>query len=118
MTNYLVFDTETASETAQQEIFLAGAGIAELQGYQFADGELKGKAGGQIRGDSAGTVRWAQPRQRPDGKWIIPHPERHPMAQSELPGGVKYVDHVMGQVTQSFTVESWSETWFPPPESP
>lgn len=64
MGDAFVFDTEAEAEAAQDVILQ----VHRAAGNIDIDGQTDLPADPQI------TVRWAEPRQREDGKWIVPVP--------------------------------------------
>jgi hypothetical protein len=65
--------------------------------------------------DAARTTGWAEPVQRAtDGKWVLPHPENHPLRDVvvDQQTGQKWADYLSAGAT-NFVIEEWQPAWFP-----
>jgi len=113
MAIFLVFDTETEAQTANQTVFDTALPIYRLQGYDADAQGLIGKKNGVVNPSGGRTTAWDIPRQRLDGKWIVVDPATHPAAQTILPDGQKALDIMnaaLGTVIRE--VDPQDGTWF------
>ncbi|MBT9370263.1 hypothetical protein [Rhizobium sp. CSW-27] len=96
---YLVFPDLASAAAAVALIDDRGRDCYEEAGYTIrADGAVIGRRDGVD--DPAGvTVTWDVPRQILDGRWIVSHPENHPMAEYVLKDGRRVLDAVMVDIT-------------------
>lgn len=119
MSRYLVFATQAAANTAQGRVFtrLANALVARGLKYDPATGIL-GRVGTDASDAPATTqrtVRWATPAQRPDGKWVLLHPEEHQLAKRFPAIAAQLTQDIDAAVTAgTVTIEVFSAAWFSP----
>lgn len=107
---YLVFETEGEAWAAEGAISNRARVLYAAQGYGVDEhGAIIGKNAltGELEPDAQRTVRYAIPWQRPDGRWVIPHPEGQAAAQVVIDAqGTKVKDYVMqdlsGAVIEEF----------------
>lgn len=123
MARYLVFPSQGAANAAQDKIFTRLANALVARGHSFDP--AKGILGHRASDDAPAadvtqrTTRWAVPRQRLDGKWVILHPEEHSLAK-QVPGVAAQLvqDLDAAVVAKSVTVEEYQSSWFPTPKVP
>ena len=94
---FYVFDDEQTAINA--EAYITDTGGAPLEGVNAATGEVNEEA--------VKTERWAIPRRRNDGKWVMPYIGDAVVAQ--------YPDSVVDYFEDHFpnTKEEYKADWFP-----
>jgi hypothetical protein len=121
MARYLVFPTEGAALDAEAKVSARARVIYRAQGYGVdAQGAIIGKDAltGELEPDAQRTVRYAVPRQRLDGQWVIPHPEGQAAADFVINAqGVTVKEYVMQDLAGA-VIEAFSAAWFPAPAFP
>lgn len=112
---YYVFDSQAAAQSAIDSIDARARTIYAAQGYTVdADGSIIGVRGGVPDPAAAHTLTFAEPRQRLDGKWVVPHIETSPSPNyvidpaSGMTVGVFCVQDLVAPL-----IETDDGSWFP-----
>jgi len=115
MTDYLIYDTQTQADAANQVIYQTGLQLRTLAGYTVDAGGLIGRMAGVDNPAGGRTSGWDIPKQRQtDNKWCVLHPNTNPKAQAILPNGQKALDVVMAALgAVSVDVDPGDGSWFP-----
>ena len=103
--DYLIYNTEQESETAQSIIFGFGKALAAEAGY-FVNGGIHGTKNGISSVDTPSSTVWDIPRQRLDSKWILLHPKYDNAAQD-----AELLDALMLEL-EPYSVETKQPDWF------
>lgn len=116
MARYFVFNNRlgarlciAAIDNRMRELFAA-------KGYTVTAAGIVGKrATDGVDNPAAVTTTWAEPRQRLDGKWVVPHPEKHPMRfrNDPTPNRAGYVADVIRDRLADL-IEEETPDWWPP----
>jgi hypothetical protein len=111
--NYYIFDTQQEALDAVAAIGVAAAPLFSLLGNSFIGVNIVPKRNGVNVPEMAAPLVWATPRQRLDGKWIIPDIGNYSGAQTVLPDNTLAVD-AMRSVLPAWTQETDPEDglWF------
>lgn len=113
--DHFVFDSQAAAVAAEQGIADRGRELLLTLGYVAdAEGNIIGKRAGALDYAGQKTERWAVPRQRLDGKWVVPHPSCLPTALLQPPaaGGLTVAQYMSQGIAAP--VEPYDPAWFAP----
>lgn len=112
--NYYIFNTQQEALDSVTSIGVAAAPLFSLLGNSFIGADIVPKRAGVDVPELAAPLVWATPRQRLDGKWIIPDIANYSGAQTILPDNTIALDAIRA-VLPVWAQESDPEdgTWFP-----
>lgn len=113
MTRHLVFLSQVEAQAAVELIDERGRACFAAAGYTITpDGAIVGKRDG-VDDPTGVTSTWDVPRQRLDGRWVVTHPEEHPMQDYVLPSGDTVLAYVMAEPLDAATIEDEAPGWWP-----
>lgn len=99
---FLVFNSQGQANAAQNKIW------AILEPAYIKRGYVKNDQG--VRDETGETVRWSVPRERLDGKWVMPHPEKS-ILRSDMKDGQTIEARCMNKMAFR-NIEDFSPDWF------
>ena len=112
---FLIYDTELEAQKSCDDIYAMALQLFVAQGFTVIGGRVVLDESNPDTIALSQTVRWDEPTQRLDGKWVVAHPEKYSKAQFEFPDGSKSIDYVMAALG-AVVVEEDSTDWFPQSE--
>ena len=97
---YYVFDDEQTAINA--ELYISTVGGCPRIGRRASDGELQP--------DKQTTIKWAEIKQRLDGKWVFP--------RVSLEMRIQFPEEVFNDFNINYphTIENYDKNWFPQEE--
>jgi hypothetical protein len=115
---YVVFPTRVAALNGQATAFTRLTTELVARGHSLdAVLGLRGKLGNDVTDaplSAQRTTAWADPAQRLDGKWVIPHPEEHPLCQRFAAVKARVVTAIDNAIAGTqVAIEEFSAAWFP-----
>ena len=116
MARYYVFATQAQAQACVDGIDARAREVYAAKGFTQDEA-----TGGYISRDTDGdnipgavTVTFAQPRQRMDGRWVVPHCEVAPYAAEPVSPTLTVAGYVAQGIAADTSIETVDAAWWPP----